>query len=242
MFRYLVLGLLRDGRAYHGYALMKAYRERSGVSISTGNFYRELQRLVGEGLVQTAPVEPGEDVRRAPYQITELGLAAFESWVLTPPTHIGSYDDELSSRAVFIGDIDPALALRLLDRWREAIWMHGKALERDRESSVLNARPGIFDARSLLLARRLKHVAADLEFIEEIRNACAPPAPIAAPVEEALVEAVVAPAQRTKRKVAAPSVSERKKGPAKKSTKGPKVSMPVKAAAKVKSQKKKQRK
>lgn len=177
MFRYLVLGLLRDGRAYHGYALMKAYRDRSGVSISTGNFYRELQRLVGEGLVQTAPVAPGEDARRAPYQVTEQGMGAFDSWVVSPPTHIGSYDDELSSRAVFIGEADPLVAQRLLEGWREAVWIHGKTLEREREMLLAKfpGRTNGFDARTLLLARRLKHVAADLEFIDELRRACRPP-------------------------------------------------------------------
>lgn len=226
MFRYLVMGLLRDGLAYHGYALMKAYRERSGVSISTGNFYRELQRLVGEGLVQTAEVSPGEDARRAPYQITEQGLTAFEAWIVSPPTHIGSYDDELSSRAVFIGETDPALALRLLDRWREVVWIHGKTLEREREAALLNpsAMRGAFDARSLLLARRLKHIAADLEFIDELRTACTPP-PLEIPIPQE--EPVVAPvASRPKRKVATPKIAERQRTKPRKSAK------PVTVAAK----------
>lgn len=38
MFRFLVLGLLRGGGSFHGYALMKEYRERSGLQLSTGNF------------------------------------------------------------------------------------------------------------------------------------------------------------------------------------------------------------
>jgi len=176
MFRYLVLGLLRAGEAYHGYALMKAYRDRSGVSISTGNFYRELQRLVGEGLVHTASNPPGADARRSPYQITDQGIASFDAWLSSTPMTIGTYDDELSSRAVFIGETDSSEAERLLERWRESVWIYGKTLERERE--VVTASPpvgGAFNARSILLARRIKHVAADLEFIEELRNACFPP-------------------------------------------------------------------
>src|SRR5207302_10584200 len=54
MFQYLVLGLLRDGKPRHGYALMKDYRDRSGVQLSTGSFYRELQKLAAKGLVRTS--------------------------------------------------------------------------------------------------------------------------------------------------------------------------------------------
>lgn len=176
MFRYLVLGLLRDGVARHGYALMKAYRERSGVAISTGNFYRELQRLVLDGLVETAPCPPDEDSRRSHYVVTRQGLDAFESWLLSPPVHIANYDDELSSRAVFVGDSAPPLAQRLLEKWRDAVWVHGKTLEREREALLAREpeRGRGYDARVLLLARRLKHISADLEFIDELRHACTP--------------------------------------------------------------------
>ena len=43
MFRYLLLGLLRRGELLHGYALMKEYRERSGLMISGGNFCSRLR-------------------------------------------------------------------------------------------------------------------------------------------------------------------------------------------------------
>jgi len=204
MFRYLVLGLLRDGAAYHGYALMKAYRERSGVSISTGNFYRELQRLVGEALVQTVENPPGADARRAPYQITEQGIASFEAWMSSTPMTFGTYDDELSSRAVFVGEAEPAEAQRLLERWRESVWIYGKTLERERElvPAPVATRNG-FNARRILLARRIKHVAADLEFIEELRNACLP-----RPLTPALP--VPAPSAKSKSRPATAKLAERR--------------------------------
>ena len=196
MFRYLVLGLLRDGVAYHGYALMKAYRDRSGVSISTGNFYRELQRLVAEGLVLTVENPPEADSRRAPYQITDQGIASFEAWLSSTPMMFGTYDDELSSRAVFIGEVEPASAQRLLDRWRESVWIHGKTLEREREQvPVVPANRSGFNARRILLARRIKHVAADLEFIEELRSACLPrPMSPALPVQSSPSKSKTRPA------------------------------------------------
>ena len=73
MFRYLILGLLRGGTTHHGYGLVKEYRERSGADVSTGNFYRELQRMVLDGLIRATANPPGSDSRRTPYEITAVG-------------------------------------------------------------------------------------------------------------------------------------------------------------------------
>src|SRR5262249_9307895 len=104
MFRYLILGLLRSGESRHGYALMKEYHDRSGVHISSGNFYREIARLLGEGLVRTTSKPNKSDPRRVPYEITDDGMAAFDDWLVAPneppATH---YEDDLSARALFVG-------------------------------------------------------------------------------------------------------------------------------------------
>jgi DNA-binding PadR family transcriptional regulator len=175
MFRYMVLGLLRNGEVLHGYALMKAYRERSGLQISTGNFYRELQRLAAEGLVRTVVNPDGADPRRAPYEITDAGAAAFDAWLQVPnATALGQYDDEISTRALFVAGAEPAVTRRILDRWQDELWIRSKTLERAREAALLRQGPGgsrPFAALTLLLARRLKHVAVDLEFVEELRAA-----------------------------------------------------------------------
>jgi DNA-binding PadR family transcriptional regulator len=176
MFRYLVLGLLRRGEPLHGYALMKEYRERAGVQISTGSFYRELARLVTEGLVRTASNPPGCDPRRAPYEITDLGATAFDAWFSEPlGTDAGPHEDGLSARSVFLAEAGPAAARPALERWHEELWQRGKALERERELALRAAEDGdgAFGVLALLLARRLKQVAADLEFLHELRTAYA---------------------------------------------------------------------
>ena len=175
MFRYMVLGLLRNGDKLHGYALMKEYKARSGLQISTGNFYRELQRLEGEGLVRAVINPEGADPRRAPYEITEAGAAAFDAWLCGPnASALGQYDDELSTRALFVAAADPAVTRKVLAQWQEELWIRSKMLERAREHALLQ-RPGVdptrFGALPHLQARRLKHIAADLEFIEELRVA-----------------------------------------------------------------------
>lgn len=122
MFRYLVLGLLRDGKSRHGYALMKEYRERSGVRLSSGSFYRELQRLVAARLIRTVSNPPGADPRRTPYEITDTGRATFDAWLIGPTgAGVGRYEDELSRRALFLGSAQPAVARRLIEDWKEEI-------------------------------------------------------------------------------------------------------------------------
>lgn len=174
MFRYVVLGLLRRGVPYHGYALMKEYRERTGLKINTGNFYRELQRLVSEGLVETAQNPDGADQRRAPYKIMEEGAAAFDAWFSRPPVGFGSYEDELTCRANFVVEVAPVVASGVLDRWREELWITGKMVERARERALArqddDPSPDL-DSLPVLLGRRLKHIAADLEFLDELRDA-----------------------------------------------------------------------
>ena len=105
MLRYVLLAMLADGQAKHGYALMKVFAERCGVRVSVGNVYRELQRLVAEGLIITAANPSGADPRRAPYAITDLGRDALDAWFAEPPeTFMRSTVDPLSWRLALVGE------------------------------------------------------------------------------------------------------------------------------------------
>ncbi|MGD9763412.1 MAG: PadR family transcriptional regulator [Candidatus Binatia bacterium] len=176
MFRFLILGLLRSGVPLHGYALVKEYRERSGADVSTGNFYRELQRLVLDGLIQSTENPPDADARRTPYAITPVGVRAFDDWLSASDLAFSGFsEDELSARALFVEDAPPEAVLQLLDRLQENTWLAGKALERARLTVANSPAPAQsgrrFRALPLLLSRRLKRTAADAEFLEELRKA-----------------------------------------------------------------------
>jgi DNA-binding PadR family transcriptional regulator len=173
MFRFLILGLLRSRGRMHGYALVKEYRRRSGAEVSSGNFYRELQRLVVEGLICSAANPPEADVRRTPYEITDEGTTLFDDWLTAHTAAAGRIaEDDLSARALFIGELDPSLAAAVLDRLQDNLWLWGKRLERDRRLLVAQGgaaeRTGAPAVLPLLLARRMKHVSADLDFIEAL--------------------------------------------------------------------------
>jgi len=174
MFRYVVLGLLRSGARLHGYALMKRYRQRTGLPINTGSFYRELQRLTGERLIASVVRGNDTDPRRAPYAITDEGIAAFDSW-FTAPMQLGSTssgEDQLAARILFLADAPPDVALRVLTVWQDVLWNRAKAIDHAREAALgeHGASAG-FDVLPYLLARRLRHVAADIELIDDLRRA-----------------------------------------------------------------------
>jgi len=174
MVRYLVLGLLRGGARLHGYALVRADRDLRGFELNSGNVYRELQRLSAEGLVRPVANPDGADPRRTPYEITEAGVEAFDEWFEQLTLRLDAHDDDaLSLWIVFISSVDPAVGRPLLGRWRDELWLHSKMLERERDAVLLQRReerPLPFPVRANLLARRLKHVGADLEFLDEFRR------------------------------------------------------------------------
>lgn len=169
MFRDVILGLLRDGPPRHGYDLMMEYRARSGTHVSAGNFYRELGRLAAEGLVETGVNPPEADARRIPYQITPDGEQAFDCWLGSVP----SQEDDFSSRLLFLDRVPREQQARLLDRWEETLWLRGKALAQAREDALAEPRrrlPGErYNLLPNLISRRMKQVAAELEFVKEFR-------------------------------------------------------------------------
>jgi len=173
MLRHLILGLLRQGGVKHGYAVMKEIRDRAGLQVSIGNVYRELKRLEAEGLVRSATKADGEDPRRAPFESTPGGTSLFDDWMTSAPTKAPpDYRDEFCLRAIFIENIDGSVAGVVLDRWREELSMHRRALERCWERALAHrSSKSLSSTLPLFLARRIKHVATDLAFVEELRSA-----------------------------------------------------------------------
>lgn len=173
MFRFIVLGLLRQGGAFHGYALMKAYRSRSGIQMSTGTFYRELQHLVADGLVRVVARAPGVDARRTPYEITQSGCEMFDKWLRRPPIATLTSDDELAARTMFLDQTSLESARTVIDAWKEELWLLSKKLERERQMDIQRcANEGVpFSILTLALARRLRHLAGDVDYLDELSNA-----------------------------------------------------------------------
>jgi DNA-binding PadR family transcriptional regulator len=170
MFQCLILGLLRDGEARHGYDLIREYRARSGGEVSAGNFYRELARLTAQCLIESGVNPPDADPRRVPYLITETGCEAFDRWLIAPIDR----REEMITRLLFADRIPVDKLAGLFDRWQEELLLRGKALAREREDALgkgdASDSPGRYDALPCLLLRRMKHVTAELDFLAEFRQ------------------------------------------------------------------------
>src|SRR5262245_16073094 len=133
MLRYVLLALLADGKPAHGYGLMKAYEERSGVRVSIGNVYRELQRLLSEGLIMTVANPADADARRTPYVITESGRDILASWLAAPAYTVAhAAPDTLSYRLALLGDLDVNHVEAFLDDLHGELWSQTKMVERER--------------------------------------------------------------------------------------------------------------
>src|SRR5262245_47301577 len=140
MFRYHILGLLRRAEPLHGYALVKAYHRRTGRPVGPGNFYRAPQRLMPAGPGHALTTPPPGAQRRAPYAITEAGLAAFDDWFCNIPRATSPGDSELAARAIFFKEVDPTWASRVVDRWRTDLWQISKSLERELKDAMSRTR------------------------------------------------------------------------------------------------------
>jgi DNA-binding PadR family transcriptional regulator len=151
---------------------MKVFERRSGLKVSSGNFYRELRRLVVEGLVTTASRGDRKgDERRLAYTISPTGVAAFEEWFAMAPTLSGRGPDDLSARTLFFGDANSAAVTRLLEAWERDLWFQSKLLERGRVAAAATAGADAFAILPLLLSRQVRHLALDVEFLDQVRAA-----------------------------------------------------------------------
>jgi DNA-binding PadR family transcriptional regulator len=158
---------------------MKGYRERSGVPLATGGLYRELARLVDEGLVANAERGLEGDPRRTPYVITPEGEAAFDGWLAASPAKVDSCcDDELTTRAIFLADAPPEVARDIISEWKDELWAVSKTFERTRQLALRSAedRAG-WSVLPTLLGRRLKHIASDIAFLDDLLAAIRAKAP-----------------------------------------------------------------
>jgi len=169
MLRYLILGVLRDGRARHGYGIMKEYRDVSGAEISIGNFYREIQRLARDGLIQAVVNRGDVDRRRIPYETTPTGREVFDAWVSSPLAWgLTEHQDDVSLCAYLISRTAHVLGAKVTKQWREELGLRRQVAAHALEAT--SPRDGVVQAgrltlRRLLLARRLERVCADVEFV-----------------------------------------------------------------------------
>jgi DNA-binding PadR family transcriptional regulator len=177
MLRYVILVLLDDDKAKHGYALMKEYRARSGVRLNMGNVYRELQRLKESGLIADAASGPNADPRRVSYAITPRGKQTLAGWLAQPAHRIARpAPDALFYRLVVLDDMTGRESAAFLDDLHETLLLQLKQIETERR---LARSQGGRASRDILLERQALHLAADIQLVGEARSRLADEKPVA---------------------------------------------------------------
>jgi DNA-binding PadR family transcriptional regulator len=165
MFWHVIVGLLRDGQARHGYELRRLFLQRSGTQVGLGNFYRELTRLTAAGFVRQVTNPPEVDGRRIPYEITERGESGFDDWLLAERRK----EDDLHEWMLFVDRVPTDVRERILARRLEDLWIRQKLLARQREEAA-SSTVATFDPRLASVSREMKQTAAEIEFLEEFRE------------------------------------------------------------------------
>ena len=169
MLRYVLLAVMSEAGPLHGYALMKAFAARSGIVLSVGNVYRELQRLRADGHIEPTETPADADPRRVPYKMTDAGRTALASWFATPAeAFLREPIDPLYCRLSLLASSKATHAVKFLDDLEVELSQQRRSADRRRET----ARDGS-PLLDILLGRRSRHLAADMEMIAEMRTAVA---------------------------------------------------------------------
>ncbi|MFN8543118.1 MAG: PadR family transcriptional regulator [Candidatus Binatia bacterium] len=170
MLWHVILGLLRDDTPRHGYELAREYRVRSGVDVASGNFYRELARLVERGFIKATENPPDVDERRIPYLITVRGRQVFDRWLTSP----AKQDADLTAWLLFVDRLPGDVREKLLERRIDDLWIRGKALSRDldeaTEMAEMDEDSAYYNLRPALISRRIKLNTVELEFVKQFRE------------------------------------------------------------------------
>lgn len=166
MLAYVILGLLRDGTAAHGYQLALAYQTRSGLQVATSSFYRDLARLRDDGLVEITPTPPDTDGRRIPHRITARGRIAFDRWLTAPILPADPFD----VRAIFLDRIPAADRAARCAQWRRELLTRAERRQLEYECAVARRRHAVpgFDPLPTVLARDRQRACADLWLLDEL--------------------------------------------------------------------------
>src|SRR5262249_5458643 len=128
---------------------------------------RDLMRLGRAGFVETATNPPNADPRRIPYHISDRGRQAFDTW-LTSPTR---GPEEIENWLLFMDRVPLESRIAILERYRDDLIIRNKLLARERDDALQALRRDAETADAvfpLLLTRRLKRIACEIEFVDEV--------------------------------------------------------------------------
>ena len=156
--QHALLGFLETEPNY-GYELKKLYDHFFGHDkpILSGQVYSTLSRLKRDGkVIETPADEASGGPERIKYQITNIGLEAFENWLQTPEAPAPHLQATLYVKTV-LTLMRGGEAADFLDKQRHAHLQRMRELIKRRQASDL--------ANRLLIDHALFHIEADIRWI-----------------------------------------------------------------------------
>jgi len=167
MIRYQLLGLLRSGEPRDGDWLARECSTRTGGDDGPERFHRELRTLARTGQVQIRRDEKTSHPRRARYQITRSGLEGFDQWF--KESFPGSIDEEaeIAVWTLLLAEGGRDQTAALVASWLDEITRQAQSLQSKLGRRLARSSRGP-DAFAALLRRRLRHLAADHTFLDDL--------------------------------------------------------------------------
>jgi DNA-binding PadR family transcriptional regulator len=159
-----ILALLADGPS-HGYELKGAFDAAVGPqwgALNIGHLYQVLERLARDGHVRSNRI--GQNVRpdRVVYEITESGREELVGWMATPSPRTAGFRDDFFLKVVAAArSRDPATVEQVLRTQRTFLLRELHNLE------SLRATHATDPVVALLLSAAVRHVGADLAFLDD---------------------------------------------------------------------------
>jgi DNA-binding PadR family transcriptional regulator len=159
-----VLSLLTDG-PNHGYELKAAFERAVGPQwgpLNIGHLYQVLDRLSREGQVTSTRVPQETRPDRVVYAITEAGSAELAAWLAEPSPRTAGFRDDFFLKVVAAARThDVTVVEAVVARQRAFL------LRELRNLHELRREPDIDLTVSLLLSAAVRHVEADLAFLDD---------------------------------------------------------------------------
>ncbi|WP_238019238.1 PadR family transcriptional regulator [Dactylosporangium sp. AC04546] len=162
-----VLSLLSDGPSY-GYELKGAFESAVGPQwgpLNIGHLYQILDRLSRDGLVQSERQAQAVKPDRVMYEITGEGRAELGRWLAEASPRSGGFRDDFFLKLTAAArSADPDVVQQVLGRQRAHLLRELRNLDglrRKAEDAVVR----------LLLSAAVRHVEADLAFLDDADRA-----------------------------------------------------------------------
>jgi DNA-binding PadR family transcriptional regulator len=172
MFRYALLGLLREQRDY-GYRLKRRFDERVGSlwHLNIGQVYQTLRALQRAGLVVEVDGEPSNEPYpgRRMFELTQKGQRMLERWLQRSPTRPRPVRDETLIRLLLLDGDRRDLAL---SRIAEQEQLYRRELTRLLSQKRRMPRDGADESTlsELGLEAGILHAEAQLRWLERCRE------------------------------------------------------------------------